>query len=133
MIAISNSGLANLGIPPVNTSLMTPVVTFVADYGAKTLTATSATTVTSPETFRHANVVITDSGGDSVYGAITTRTGNTGALDIQHLKQTGDMTIKVVMVSTLGIIAVGIGTFSPSLLTGSVGDWEISFTTCNGQ
>lgn len=133
MIAISNSGLANLGKPPVDISLMTPVFTSVADYGAKTVTVTSATTVTSPETFKHANVVITDNQGYSVYGQITTRTGNTGALDVSGLVQTGDLKIKVVCVSTLGIIAVGIATTSATALSVTVGDYETSFTTCNGQ
>lgn len=132
MIAISNSGLANLGLPPVDLSLMTPVFTWAADYNAKTVTVTSATTVTSPETFKHANIRITDDEGESVYGEITTRTGNTGALDVSGLKQTGLLHIEVFCLSTLGIIAVGVGDASSVATTGTVGDYSTYFTTAAG-
>lgn len=132
MIAISNAGLANLGKPPVDTSLATWVFTSVADYTAKTVTVTSATTVTSPETYKHANIVITDEDGNSVYGAITTRTGNTGALDVSGLKQTGNLKMKVTAISSLGIIAAGLAITSATALTVTFGDYEISFTTAAG-
>lgn len=133
MIAISNAGLANIGKPPVDVSLMTPIFTSVADYTAKTVTVTSATTVISPETFKHANIVITDKDGVSVYGAITTILGNSGAISTASLNQAGDLIIKVVCTSTLGIIAVGRVNTSATALTTTVADYEISFTTCNGQ
>lgn len=132
MIALYNN-LANIGIPPVDITLMVPVFTSVADYGAKTVTVTSASTVSGTETFKHANIIITDNQGKSVYGAITTISGNTGAISVSGLQQTGDLIIKVVAVSTLGIIAVGRVATSATALSVTVGDYETSFTTCNGQ
>lgn len=132
MIAISNSGLANLGKPPVNLSLMTPVFTWSANYGTGEITITSATTVTSPETYKHANIRITDDNGYSIYGEITTRTGNTGALDFSRLKQTGDLHIEVTCLSTFGIIACGVGNANSIATTGTVGDYATYFTTAAG-
>jgi hypothetical protein len=133
MIAINQSNLVNaIGKPPVDLSLLVPIFTNVADFGAKTLTCTSTSTVSGADTYKHANVSVYDNHGGEVTGQITSRTGNTGALDISGLVLTDNLTVYVTVTSHLGIVATGsIGGITPGNLTTIVGNYITTFTTAN--
>ena len=131
MIAISNAGLANIGIPPVNLALMVPSVTLVNTCGTH-IVFTDAGTYTSPDAFKNINIEINDEDGGTVQGSIITATGTaTLATDSSKLKQTGVYKIKVTVVSNLGVTADGIATIGASDATGSGGNYQIGFTTAN--
>lgn len=136
MTAIDGSNLNNytngIGIPPVNPLLFLPGATWSYNSGAKTLTTTDATTITSPDTFAKANVSITDRQGKLVAGVITSAAGNTGALSVAGLDLTGPLTVQVTTVSTLGVQNSGIVEFiNSSNTSGSIGSWETNYVAVN--
>ena len=134
MKAIDNSALINpttgIGTNPVNLALVAPSATWVYDPAGKTVTVTGASTITGPDTFKNMNVEVVDNQGKTVYGAVTTRTGNTGALDVSGLALTGPLTIKVTQVSTLGVISDGESNYvNASNASGAIGYWLANYTT----
>lgn len=134
MIAIDNTKLISyttgIGIPPVNLTLFIPAVTWSYNAGAKTLTTTDAATITGPDTFSKCNVAISDNQGLTVYGAITTATGNTGAVDVSSLNLAGPLTVKVTESSTKGVQCTGQSDFiNAGNATGSIGFWEVTAST----
>jgi hypothetical protein len=134
MIAINNAALispsSGIGIPPVDETLFVPAATFSYNAGAKTLTVTDATTITSPDTFSKGNVQIVDNQGGTVYGHISAAAGNTGALSVAGLVLSGPLTLVVTLVSTKGVQCTGtVNYINASNASGSVGDWEINYTT----
>ena len=133
MIAISNTGLANLGLPPVNMVGYAPVNTYVADYTANTITVTNNGVYPSGDGFGHCNVIINDNHGGTVKGVITADNGNTGALSIAGLVLTDDLFIQTFETTDLGCIAAGLSpAVNPGNLTCSVGNYQLSFTTSMG-
>lgn len=134
MIAIDNSALIDpttgIGNPPVNLALLVQVMTFSYNSGAKTVTITDGSTVTSPDTYANCNVTINDNQGGTIYGHIAAVSGNTGALDVSSLALSGPLTIKVTLTTTKGIQADGEANWvNASNNAGSIGNWQIDYTT----
>lgn len=132
MIAIQNQNLLdNLNNPPVNMTGFDPVVTAAIVWGTS-ITLTDASTFPSGDAFEKINITINDEDGGTVYGVITAAAGNTGALSITGLKQTGSYIIKATVTSEDGCIGDGMVSVSEANTTASVGDWALSFTTAIG-
>ncbi len=129
MTSISNAGLANIGIPPVNTALLVPSVTLVNTWGTH-IVFTDAGTYTSPDSFKNINIEINDAFGGTATGSITAAAG-TATIATNTLDQTLPYKIKVTVVSTLGVTADGIATIGSADATGSEGQYWIGFTTAN--
>lgn len=132
MIAINNAALnsntAGIGIPPVNLTLFVPGVTWA--YSGTNITVTDAATITSPDTFAKANITITDNQGVSVYGVITTATGNSGAISVAGINYSGPLTIQVTESSTLGVQCSGQSScVTTATATGTIGYWEVTAST----
>lgn len=132
MIAIDNSALtsntAGLGIPPVNLTLFVPNVTWA--YSGTNITVTDAATITGPDTFSKANIAISDNQGKTVYGVITTATGNSGAISVSTLNVAGPLTIQVTEASTLGVQCSGQSSYvTAGTATGTIGNWEVTAST----
>ncbi len=134
MIAIDNAPLVSntsgIGIPPVDLSLFVPAATWAYNSGAKTVTVTDASTITSPDTFDKGNVSVSDRNGGTVFGNITTATGTTGALDVSSLDLTGPLTIQVTLSSSLGVQASGQANWvNATNDAGSIGFWAVTAST----
>lgn len=131
MIAMDNSALIDpttgIGMPPENIALLVPGATFAYNSGAKTMTVTGAATLTAPDTFKNANVQVSDAQGGTVKGSFATATGNTGALDISGLDLTTSLTVKCFMVTNKGVQATGEATYiNVTNNAGSLGAWQIN-------
>lgn len=129
MIAIDNANLlAKLPKPPVNTTGFSPVITAAITWGTS-ITLTDASTFPSGDSFKKINITINDEDGGTAYGAITSASGNTGAISVAGLKQTGTYTIKATVASALGCLGDGSVIISIANTTATVGNYAITFTT----
>lgn len=129
MNSISNTGLANLGLPPVNLTGFVPSVTLVNTWGTN-IVFTDASAWPSGDSFKKINISVNDEDGGTAKGAITSGTG-TVTIVTSGLKQTGVYKIKATVVSTLGAIADGVVDITSANATGAEGNYSISFTTAN--
>ncbi len=133
MIAIDNTKLIDpstgIGVPPVNQALFVAAATWV--YVASTsMTVTDTTAITSPDTFAKSNIQIVDNEGKTIYGAITSAGGNSGAISLAGLNFGSPLTMTVTTVSHKGVQSTGrVNTINASNLSGSVAFYEINYTT----
>lgn len=129
MIAIDNTNLlTKLPKPPVVMTGFSPVVTAAITWGTS-ITLTDASTFPSGDAFEKINITINDEDGGTAYGAITSASGNTGAISVTGLKQTGKYIIKATVTSDDGCIGDGMVEITVANTTASVGNWALSFST----
>jgi hypothetical protein len=122
--AIDNSGLIVAACSfNCNISGFTPVVNYVLDPVAKTLTATDASAFPSGDSFKKVIVRVLDDFGNEVKGSIAAAAGNTGAMSTATLNNSKALTIRATVISTNGLVADG-GSYNFVYTTGTVANWD---------
>jgi hypothetical protein len=129
MIAISNAGLANIGLPPVNMTGFAPAVSAAITWGTN-IVFTDASTFPAGDSFGIINITVNDDAGGTASGHISAASG-TATISTTGLKQTGVYQIACTVASTKGCLADGGIDVTVANSTATVGNYSLSFTTAH--
>ena len=129
MIAIDNSGLANLGLPPVSLTGFAPSVTLTQTWGTNVV-LTDASAFPSGDTFDYINIEITDDEGNVAKGSITAASGAV-TISTTGLIAYGNYKVKAVVTSHKGCIGTGGVVINASTSAASCGPWVNDFSSAS--
>ncbi|KAA5532651.1 hypothetical protein F0919_17880 [Taibaiella lutea] len=129
MIAIDNSNLINY-CRNCNCSGFTPVLTYAYNAGAKTVTVTSASTVSSPDGWKIGRIAVHDQFGGTAFGHIDTVNGNV-VVSTASLNASKPYSVTATIITNGGCTADG--SASQIGAAGSLGGWDKKFSEASAQ